>query len=192
MIIRRLSVVVGLALVAAGCGGSAQPPRSGGVHLDGRRAPSDYVFETDSSGARFLVPALVLAGQRGQTFQVAAPARPTVGAPSPAVTGPPPGYRFGVASDTAVVPHSAHVEILATGDPGNRFALSWTETCGWTQHGRAAEGGTGGQGMEVLRTPAVTLVKLPRIHHGVGLCYLGATASARTFTRRLRLMIIDY
>jgi hypothetical protein len=192
MVIRRLSVVVGFALIAAACGGSPHSPRSGGVHLDGRPAQRDYVFETDASGTRFLVPAPVLAGQRGQTFQVAAPARPTVGVQGNAVAGPPPAYRVGVASDTAVVPHSAHVEILATGDAGNRFALSWTETCGWTQHGRAAVGGTGGQGMEMLRTPAVTLVKLPRIHHGVASCYLAATASARTFTPRLHLMIVDY
>jgi hypothetical protein len=101
-------------------------------------------------------------------------------------------YRVGVASDAAVVPHSAHVEILATGPPGRRFALSWEETCGWTREGQAAVGGTGGQGTAVLRTPVVTFVNLPRIHRGVASCYLAATAAATSFTRRLRLAIIDY
>jgi hypothetical protein len=66
------------------------------------------------------------------------------------------------------------------------------DTCGWTQEGKAAVGGTGGQGMEILRSPAVTMVKLPRINGGVPSCYLAATASTTTFTRRLRLAIIDY
>lgn len=192
MNVRWLPAVAGVALIAAGCGGSAGPAPSRGVHLDGKRAQGDYVFETDASGARFLVPAQVVAGQGGQTFQVAAPGRPAVGGPNDAIAAAPPGHRVGVASDTAVVPHSAAVEILATGDPGRRFALSWTETCGWTQHGQAAVGGTGGHGTEVLRTPAVALVTLPRIHHGVASCYLAATASTTTFTRRLRLTIIDY
>jgi hypothetical protein len=190
---RRLLAVVGVALIAAGCGASSRPSRGAGVHLDGKRAQGDYVFETDASGARFLVPAPILAGQRSQAFDVAAPASSaTVGEPANVITTAAPPYRAVVASATAVVPHAAHVEILVSGEPGRRFALSWEETCGWTQEGQGAVGGTGGQGMEILRSPAVALVKLPRIDGGVPSCYLAATASTTTFTRRMRLAIIDY
>jgi hypothetical protein len=194
MTVRGLSAVLGVAVIAAGCGGSRTPSRGEPIHLDGKRAQGDYVFETGASGARFLVPAPVLAGQGSQAFDVAAAptGAATVGEPSNTITTAPAAYRAGVASATAVVPHSAHVEILATGEPGRRFALSWEETCGWTQEGQAAVGGTGGQGMEILRSPAVTLVKLPRIDGGVPSCYLAATASTTTLTRHLRLAIIDY
>jgi hypothetical protein len=192
MSVRGLWGVVGVALIAAGCGGSPTRPRGAAIHLDGKRTQGNYVFETDASGVRFLVPAPVLAGQGSQAFDVAAPTRATVGEPNSTVTIVPPPYRFAVASATAIVPHSAHVEVLATGEPGRLFALSWEETCGWTQEGNAAVGGTGGQGIEILRIPAVTLVKLPRINGGVPSCYLAATASTRTFTRRMRLAIIDY
>jgi hypothetical protein len=187
-----VSVVVWVALVAAGCVGSTTPTGRAAIHLDGKRAQGDYVFETDASGARFLVPAPVLAGQGSQAFDAAAPTSATVGEPNNTITRVPPPYRVFVADAAAVVPHSAHVEVLATGLPGRRFALSWEETCGWTQHATDAVGGSGGQGMEILRSPAVELVKLPRIPRGVPSCYVAATALARRLTRRLRLAIIDY
>jgi hypothetical protein len=191
--VRGLSTVLVVALIAAGCGGSRTPSRGAAIHLDGKRAQGDYVFETAASGARFLVPAPVLAAQGSQEFDVgAATGAATVGVPTNTITTAPAAYRAVVASATAVVPHSAHVEVIATGEPGRRFALSWEETCGWTQEGQSAVGGTGGQGMEILRSPAVTLVKLPRIDGGVPSCYLAATASTTTFTPRLRLAIIDY
>ena len=192
MIVRALSAIVGVALIAAGCGGSPAPPRSVAIHLDGKRARGDYLFETDASGAQFLVPASVVAGQGSRAFDVAAPTQAIAGDPNDTVTIVPAPYRAIVASADAVVPHSAHVEVLATGEPGRRLALSWEETCGWTQEGKAAVGGAGGQGMKILRSPAVTLVKLPRITHGVSSCYVAATASTSTFTRRVRLTIIDY
>ena len=190
--VRGVSTVVGLALIAGGCGGSTTPSRTESIHLDGKRAPGDYVFETDASGARFLVPAPVLAGQGSQAFDVAAPTRATFGEPNNTVTTAPPPYRVLVATATATVPHSAHVEILATGEPGRRFALSWEDTCGLTKAGKGAAIYTGGAGLVILSSPAVTLVKLPRINGGVSSCYLAATAGTRTFTRRLRLAIIDY
>lgn len=192
MAIRGVSTVVGLALIAGGCGGSTTPSRSESIHLDGKRASGDYVFETDASGARFLVPAPVLAGQGGQAFDVVAPTKATFGEPNNTVTDAPPPYSVAVASATANVPHSAHVEILATGQPGRRFALSWEDTCGFTKGGKAAAIYTGGAGLVILSSPAVTLVKLPRIDGGVRFCYLAATAGTTTFTRRLRLAIIDY
>jgi hypothetical protein len=189
---RGVSVVLGVGLIAAGCGGSSTPARDAVVHLNGKSVQGNYVFETDASGARFLVPAPVLAGHGNREFDVAAPTTATVGEPTDTIITAPRPYRAIVASATAVVPHSAHVEVLATGEPGRRFSLSWEETCGWTQEGKAAVGGTGGQGIETLRSPAVTLVKLPRANGGVPSCYLSATASTKTFTRRVRLAIIDY
>jgi hypothetical protein len=189
---RGLSAVVGVALIAAGCGGSVTPSRGSAIHVDGKRAQGDYVFEADASGTRFLVPAPVLASQGSHVFDVPVPARARVGEADNAIAATAPAYRVVVASATAIVRHSAHVEVLTTGEPGRRFALSWEETCGWTREGQAAVGGRGGQGMEILRSPAVTLVNLPPIHGGVPSCYLAATASTRTFTRRMRLAIIDY
>jgi hypothetical protein len=189
MPVRGLWGVTVVALIAAGCG-AGTPRRSAGVHLNGKRVPGDYVFETDGSGARFLVPAITFAGQGRWTFDVARPRRASVG-PNPP-TNPASPYRVGVASATAVVPHSARVELLATGEPGRRFTLSWEETCGWTQEGSGAVGGIGGRGTLILRSPAVTLVKLPRISGGVPSCYLAAGASTATFTRHLHLAIIDY
>jgi hypothetical protein len=183
---RGVSVVLGVALIAAGCGGSRTPSRDAVIHLNGKRVQGNYVFETDASGARFLVPAPVLAGQGNRAFDVAAPATAAVGEPTNTVITAPPPYRATVASATAVVPHSAHVEVLATGEPGRRFSLSWEETC------RTQEGNIGGQGIETLRSPAVTMVKLRRASGGVSSCYLAATASTNTFTRRVRLAIIDY
>jgi hypothetical protein len=150
------------------------------------------VFETDASGTRFLVPVGVLDGQGSQTFDVAAPTGTVVGKPTNTITIAPAPYRVAVASVAPDVPHSAHVEILVTGEPGRRLALSWGETCGWTDQGTAAVGGTGGEGLEVVRSPAVTLVTLPRINGGVPSCYLAATAATTTLTRRVRLAIIDY
>jgi hypothetical protein len=192
MRVRGVASVVVVTLVAAGCGGAAAPRPSEAIHLNGKSTQADYVVEANASGARFLVPAGVLAGQGSQVFDVAAPTEVTVGEPANTTIAAPPPYRVGVASTTAVVPHSAHVELLVTGDPGRRFAVSWEETCGGTQHGTAASGGVGGGGLEVLRSPAVALVKLPRITGGVASCYLAATAGATTFTRRVQLAIIDY
>lgn len=190
--VRGVSRVVGVALIMAGCGGSPTPKRDAVIHLDGKRAQGNYVFETDASGTGFLVPAPLMAGQGSRGFEVTALPTATVGEPNnTSITAPAP-YRVVVASATAVVPYSAHVEILAYGEPGRRFSLSWTETCGWTLQGKAAVGGTGGQGIETLRSPAVTLVRFPPIHGGVSSCYLAATASTTTSTRRLRLTIVDY
>ena len=115
--------VVAVARVVTGCGGSPAPSRDAVIHLNGRRTQGNYVFEMAASGARFLVPAPVLAGQGSQAFEVSAPARVTVGEPdNTSITAPAP-YRVTVASATAVVPRSAHVEVLATGEPGRRFSL---------------------------------------------------------------------
>src|SRR5579864_4177494 len=129
MAVRGLSAVIGVTLLIAGCGGSSSPPASGVVHLNGRLAQGDYVFETDASGVRFLLPAPLLADQGNQAFDVAAPTAVTVGEPNNTITIGPHPYGVIVASATAVVPHSARVEVLATGAPGRRFALSWEETC---------------------------------------------------------------
>jgi hypothetical protein len=184
---RGVLIVLGVALIATGCGGTAAPSRDSVIHLNGQRARGNYVFETDASGARFIVPAPVLARHGNQAFDLAAPTTAIVGEPvDTAITAPAP-YRAIVASATAVVPHSARVEILTTGEPGRRFSLSWDETC--RSH---AGNNTAGQGIETLRSPAVALVTLPRVKGRVASCYLAATASTQTLSRRMRLAIIDY
>jgi hypothetical protein len=187
MRVRGVLIVLGVVVIVAGCGGSAGPSRDSVIHLNGKRVAGNYVFETDASGARFIVPAPVLAGQGNQTFDVAASTTATIGEPADTVLTAPAPYRAVVSSANAVVPHSARVEILTTGEPGRQFSLSWEETC-WSQAGN----NTAGQGIETLRTPAVALVKLPRVNGPVSSCYLAATASAKTLSRRVRLAIIDY
>jgi hypothetical protein len=148
--------------------------------------PGNYVFETDASGVRFIVPAPVLADQGSQAFEVAAPTTAPAGEPSDTVITAPPPYRAVVASATAVVPHSARVELLTTGETAGQFSLSWEETC-WSEGRNAA-----GHGIETMRSPAVMLVTLPRVNGRVSSCYLAATASTKTASGRLHLAIIDY
>ena len=192
MTVRALASVVVVALITAGCGGASAPPGRRAVHVNGKRVQGDYVLETDASGLRFLVPASVVAGQGNQAFQVAAPTTATVGEASGTITTAAPPYRAIDASATGVVPQSAHVELLATGEPGRRFALSWEDTCGGALTGNGSARYVGAQGLEMLRSPAVTLVKLPPAHGGVSSCYLAATATTTSYTRRLHLAIIDY
>lgn len=193
--VRGLPVLV-LAIVtpiASGCGGSSAAPKEAGVHLDGKRVRGDYVFETDASGVRFLVPVPVLAGQGGQAFEVAAPTTATVRDSNSSVIVRRQPHGAIVADAVADMPHSAHVELLATGEPGLQIALSWTDTCGFTSSGHQGSGNnTGGQGIEVLRSPAVTLVKLPPLDGGDPYCHLGATAEASTYTPGVHLEIISY
>jgi hypothetical protein len=80
--VRVLSAVLAVALIAAGCGGSPARSRSAGVHVDGKRAQGEYVFETDGSGAQFLVPASVVAGQGSRVIDVATPTMAVAGEPS--------------------------------------------------------------------------------------------------------------
>lgn len=190
MTFRGLPALLAGAIALAGCGGSAARRSPAIVHVDGKRAQGDYVSETAASGARFLVPTSTLAAQGSRTFEIAVSSAPTAGRPGHVTTADTRAYRWGVASATAVVPHSAHVEVLATGDAGHRFKLSWEGTCGLTRDGGASGGA--GQGIEILRTPAVMLVKLPRVNAGGPSCYLATAAATTSFTRHLRLTIIDY
>ena len=77
------------------------------------------------------------------------------------------------------MPHDAHVELLATGTPGLRFLLQWTDTCG----------ANGGSGQLVLRSPAVVNLTLPR-SRGNKTCYVAAVAFAPAVST-LHLGILD-
>jgi hypothetical protein len=132
-----VAALAALALVAVritACGGStrtrSQPTL---VHLDGQLT-GDYVRETAATGADFLVPTGVLAGQGATSFDIASPAADNsntiqVGpklidvteaqmqrAAKTWFTGP---------SITGTTPERAHVELLVTGDPGRRIYLSF-------------------------------------------------------------------
>ncbi|MGZ6616383.1 MAG: hypothetical protein ACXVFQ_18370 [Solirubrobacteraceae bacterium] len=167
-----------LGLMISACGGGSRVART--VHFNGQ-ANGSYVSETSAAGTTFLLPAADVARQGSQTFQVVNAANGN--APNSALIGP--GsigslYTAIVASATTVVPHDAHVELLATGTPGLRFLLQWTDTCG--RHG--------GDGWLVLHSPAVVNLKLPR-STGNKTCYLATTAETHTFTA-LHLDILDH
>ncbi len=174
-------------LSLAGCGGASLQRANTAIHLDGKRTQADFVSETDAAGAQFLVPTAVLAAQAKRTFDVEASSAPTVGTAVQVNTITTRTYRWAVSFATAVVPHSGHVEVLATGDAGLRFKLNWEDTCSLARGGDAA----GGLGSAILRAPAVVLVKLATKGGGSS-CYLAATASTASFTRGLHLAIIDY
>lgn len=199
---RELSVItVAVAVVLgagiAGCGSSPRPSVPRTVHLNGK-ATGDYVSEVSASGMSFLVPAAALASQGSQTFDVVATAnRDQAGVVASATTSstgpinPSAPYRWIVASATAVVRRDAHVELLATGRPGQQFALQWTDTCGGQRIGaHGVAGGNGGSGELALRSPAVVELKLPP-STGIDTCYVAAVATARTFNS-FRVGILDY
>ena len=192
---------IALALILSSCGGStatsqsrptrAKPPQETAIHIDGEPAQGDYVTATDASGIRFLVPASAVGNDHGHTFDVGPVASNAPGRTAGRAVG---SHGAIVASATAVMPASAHVELYMTGQAGHDITLSWTADCGWTQQGRAAVGGNGGHGQAVLRMPAVAPVRLPQITNpaGVPSCYLSATAEERSVTHHARLEIIDY
>jgi len=167
-----------LGLMISACGSGSRGHRA--VHFNGH-ASGSYVSETSASGTTFLLPAADVAQQGSQTFEVLdaangnAPSRGPIG---PSSLGS--FYTAIVASATAVVPHDAHVELVATGTPGGRFAVQWTDTCG----------ANGGDGSLVLRSPAVVNLSLP---HSTGnkTCYVAAMAATHTFIT-LHLGILDH
>ncbi len=167
-----------LGVVISACGGGARVART--VHFNGA-ATGSYVSETSASGTTFLLPAADVARQGSQTFEVVDAANGS--APSGVLIGPGSiGSRYTaiVASATTVVPHDAHVEILATGTSGLRFLLKWTDTCGRN----------GGDEWLVLRSPAVVNLRLPR-STGNRTCYVAAMAGTHTFAA-LHLDILDH
>ena len=171
--------VAAVGLVISACGGAGpRAPRA--VHFNGQ-ATGNYVSETSASGTSFLLPVADAAQQGSSTFDVVEAANTTPGTDtstgsSSAVSL----YTTGVAEATAVVPRDAHVELLATGTPGSRFLLQWTDTCG----------GNGGSGQLVLHSPAVVNLTLPS-SPGIKTCYVATTAATRAFST-LHLAILDH
>ncbi len=173
-----VAVAAVLGLMISACGSGSRGART--VHFNGQATGSD-VSETSASGTTFLLPAADVAQQGSHTFEVVdaangnAPSRVLIGTSSVGSF-----YTAIVASATTVVPHDAHVELLATGTPGVRFLLKWTDTCG----------GNGGDGWLVLRSPAVVNLTLPR-STGNKTCYVAAMAVTHTFAA-LHLGILDH
>lgn len=172
--------VAAACLVISACGGGAGPRAARAVHFNGQ-ATGNYVSEISASGTTFLLPVADAAQQGLNTFDVVDaantnPANGTFTGTSSAVSL----YTTGVAEATAVVPRDAHVELLATGTPGLRLLLQWTDTCG----------GNGGSGQLVLRSPAVVNLTLPR-SPSIKTCYVATTAATRAFST-LDLGILDH
>ena len=175
-----IAIAAVLGLVASACGGGTGSRVARTVHLNGQ-ATGNYVSEISASGTAFLLPASDVALQGSHTFDVvdaanANPADGTLDGHGPTLAL----YTTGVAAADAVVPLDAHVELLATGTPGLRFLLQWTDTCG----------ANGGSGQRMLHSPAVVNLTLPR-STGTEACYVASTAATRAFTA-LHLAILDH
>jgi len=104
---------------------------------------------------------------------------------------PTPGFD---ASTGATIERPYHVEVLATGPAGRSVDIFWEETCGVHRDGRgqAVAGGTGGEGQERARLPAVLAVKLPHWSSGEDSCYLASTLLTSHFERGLSVELVNY
>lgn len=171
------------------------------MHLDGR-VTGDYVRETSSTGADFLVPTGVLAAQGTTSFDL--------GSPPPdnsnmMVVGPKLTYMtqaqaqrwektwFMGPSITGTTPERAQVELLVTGDPGRRIYLSFEESCGFVHVGPTRNGESavkGAHGQRILRTPAVMM--LPSLKtKPENSCYVTGQVVTRG-RNDLHITLIDY
>jgi hypothetical protein len=174
------AAAVGLLFVAmsvGACGGAAHVrQRPIAVHLDGH-ATGDYVREISATGVGFLVPTSVLAEQKATSFDVVSPRVGNSSGPiqiGPAFKGDNAAQTRRAArhwmigsSITGVTPQRAHVELLVTGDPGQRIYLNFQESCGlqpMSKHSRGETSASGAAGQSVVRTPAV--MNLPGLRTG--------------------------
>jgi hypothetical protein len=146
-----------------------------------------FVARTIES-TRFLVPAQLEAA----AIDFIHPGSVNV-APSPSFPSrtTPPGFD---ASTGATIERPYHVEVLASGPAGRSVDIFWEETCGFHRDARgpAVSGGTGGEGQERARLPAVLAVKLPQWSSGEGSCYVTSTLLSNDFERGLSVELVNY
>jgi hypothetical protein len=103
----------------------------------------------------------------------------------------PPGFD---ASIGAVIERPYHVEVIATGPAGRSVDISWEETCGSHRDGAgpAESGGTGGEGQQRARLPAVLAVKLPHWSSGQDSCQVSSILLTSHFERGLSVELVNY
>jgi hypothetical protein len=193
-----LASLVAVALLVSACGNTAiRRSRPLVVHLDGK-VTGDYVRETSATGVGFLVPTAVLADQGAQTFEIAAPlpqGNPNVVQIGPKITSVSEWEKQRWWTGPIVqgmAPQGAHVELLASGEPGLRFYLEFEETCGMVDGGRSHLGvSNGATGQRIMRSPAVMTVPALQASPKTS-CYVSGVVMSRGGRNHLHLSLIDY
>jgi len=177
----------------AGCGASA-----GTVHRRPVRAEvslgNQHVFSFErfavrtADNTRFLVPAGLDPAATDFIHPGSVNVAPPPSFPSRSTT---PGFD---ASIGATIERPYHLELMATGPVGRSVDIFWEETCGSYRDGGgpAVSGGTGAEGQEHARLPAVLAVKLPHWSSGEDSCYVTSTLRANHFQRGLSVQLVNY
>lgn len=178
-------------MLVAGCGTS-----SGTVHRQPLRPElfadrhvvslERFVVRT-VDGTRYLVPARL----DPAAIDFIHPGSVNVAPNPPFATGTTPGFD---ASTGAVIARPYRVEVLATGPAGRSVDIFWEETCGSHRDGNgpAESGGTGGEGQEQARLPAVLAVKLPQWSSGEDSCYVSSILLTNHYEPGLTVEVANY
>jgi hypothetical protein len=190
---RFVLLLIAVSVPLAGCGASA-----GTVHRRPVRTEvfvgNQHVFSFDrfvvrtADNTRFLVPARLDPAATDFIHPGSVNVAPSPSFPSRTTT---PGFD---ASTGATIERPYHVEVIATGPVGTSVDIFWEETCGSHRDGGgpAVSGGTGGEGQERARLPAVLAVKLPQWSSGEDSCYVTSTLLTNHFRRGLSVQLVNY
>jgi hypothetical protein len=191
---RFVLLLIAVSVLVAGCGASAgtvhrQPVRTE-VFVGNRHVFSfDRFVVRTSDNTRFLVPAQIDPAAIDFIHPGSVSVAPSPPFPSRTTT---PGFD---ASTGGAIERPYHVEVIATGPAyGRSVDIFWEETCGSHRDGRgsAVSGGTGEEGHERARMPAVLAVKLPQWSSGQDSCYVTATLLTNHFERGLSVELVNY
>jgi hypothetical protein len=185
--------LIAVGALLAGCGAGAGTVHRRPVHTEVFLG-NQHVFLFDrfvvriADDTRFLVPArldpaaidFIDPGSVNVAASPSFPSRTTT-----------PGFD---ASTGAAIQRPYHVEVIATGPVGRRVDIFWEETCGSHPGGAgpAESGGTGGEGQERARLPAVLAVTLPHWSSGEDSCYVTSTLLTGPFERGLSVELVNY
>lgn len=181
---RFVLLLIAVSVLLAGCGAGAgtvhrRPVRTE-VFLGNRHVFSfDRFVVRTADDTRFLVPAQLDPAAIDFIHPGSVNVAPSPRFPSRTTT---PGFD---ASTGAAIDRPYHVEVIATGPAGRSVDIFWEETCGSHRDGRgpAESGGTGGDGQQRARLPAVLAVKLPQWSSGDDSCYVTSTLLTDHFER---------
>ena len=183
---------IAVSVLVAGCGAGAGTVHRRPAHTEVFVGNNKRVFSFERfvvrtvDNTRFLVPAQLDPSEIDFIHPVSVNVAPY---PPFASRTTPPGFD---ASTGAVIERPYHVEVLATGPVGRSVDISWEETCGSHRQGRGVYGGTGGEGQQRARLPALLAVKLPQWSSGEDSCYVTSTLTTSHFERGLSVELVNY
>jgi hypothetical protein len=190
---RFVFATIAVSVLLAGCGvgaGTVHPrPVRTEVFAGSQHAVSrDWFVVRTTDGTRFLVPAQLHSAAIDFIHPGAVNVAPSPSFPSRTT---PPGFD---ASTGATIERPYNVEVLATGPNGRRVDIFWEETCGFHRDAGdpGVSGGTGAEGQERARLPAVLAVKLPQWSSGEDSCYVTSTLLSNHFEHGLSVELVNY